>query len=384
MYVMDRYLLRQFTQTFAICFLSLTGLYIVLDVFTNMDQFIRCGQKAGGVLPFIAQYYSTRWLFIFDLFNGILAMVAAMFTVAWIQRHNEMTALLAAGVPLMRVLAPIVAAVAFVSVVSVAVRELVLPHYRTEFSRRPQDPLGDKPQSLTSSHDSLSDVVLDGKSAYTDRKRIESPDFLIRSRILRKYGNRLTADNAFYMPPQGNRPGGYLLDNVHEPKNLDTRPSLCLNEVPILITPYDAPPWLELKPNQCFLRSDLEFDFLLKDGRKAFRQYSSTLQLITALQNPSLDYGTDVLVAIHNRMVKPFLDLTMLFLGLPLVVSRENRNVFIAMGLCMGVTATFSLAVIGFQQLGEANWILSPAMSAWVPLMIFVPLAVWMSESLWK
>jgi lipopolysaccharide export system permease protein len=159
---------------------------------------------------------------------------------------------------------------------------------------------------------------------------------------------------------------------------------LCLNGEPILITPYDAPASLQLKPDQCFLRSDLDFDFLTPDGDKAFRQYSSTLQLIGALRNPSLEYGADVRVAIHNRMVKPFLDLTMLFLGLPLVVGRENRNVFIAMGLCMLVTAAFSLTVIGFQQLGEASWFVSPALSAWAPLMIFVPLAVWMSESLWN
>ena len=28
---------------------------------------------------------------------------------------------------------------------------------------------------------------------------------------------------------------------VHEPKNLDTRPSLKLNDRPVLITPHDAP-----------------------------------------------------------------------------------------------------------------------------------------------
>ena len=57
MFVIDRYLLRQFVQTFVICFLSLTGLYIVLDLFTNMDNFVRCGHKSGSVLGFIAQFY---------------------------------------------------------------------------------------------------------------------------------------------------------------------------------------------------------------------------------------------------------------------------------------------------------------------------------------
>ena len=382
MYIIDRYLLRQFVQTFLICFLSLTGLYIVFDVFSNLDQFVRCGRIAGGVLPFMAHYYQHRWLLVFDLTSGTLAMISAMFTLAWIQRHNEMTALMSAGVSRFRVLVPIIGAVAAVSLLSAVSRELVIPRYRNDLSRRPQDPLGDQPQWLTSVYDSQTDVQLGGKSTYVDQKRIEEPRFLIRSLALRQYGSQLIADNAYYKPPEENRPGGYLLDGVREPKNLDTRPSLSLDGEAVLITPRDAPGWL--KPNQCFLRSGVDFDLMTRDGAKDFKQLSSTPQLVRALRNPSLDYGADVRVAIHGRIVKPLLDLTLLFLGLPLVVTRENRNVFIAIGLCILVTFAFTLAVIGLQWLGEMSYLLSPALAAWAPLMIFVPLAVGMAESLWK
>jgi lipopolysaccharide export system permease protein len=386
MCIIDRYLLRQFVQTFLICFLSLTGLYIVFDVFSNLDQFVRCGQKAGGVLPFMAHYYRHRWLLVFDLTSGTLAMISAMFTLAWIQRHNEMTALMSAGVSRFRVLIPIIAAVAAVSLLSAANRELVIPRYRDDLARRPQDPLGDQPQWLTSVYDSQTDVQLGGKSTYVDQKRIEEPRFLIRSLALRQYGNQLVADNAYYRPPEDGRPGGYLLDGVHEPKNLDSRPSLSQGGEVVLITPYDAPDWLKpkLKPNQCFLCSGVDFELLTRDGAKDLKQLSSTPQLVRALRNPSLDFGADVRVAIHGRIVKPLLDLTLLFLGLPLVVSREDRNVFIAVGLCILVTFAFTGAVMGLQMLGEASYLLSPALAAWAPLMIFVPVAVGLSESLWK
>ncbi len=114
------------------------------------------------------------------------------------------------------------------------------------------------------------------------------------------------------------------------------------------------------------------------------RQLSSTAQLIRGLRNPSLSYGADVRVAIHARIVQPLLDLTLLLLGLPLVVSRESRNVFIAMGICMAVTTAFTLVVIGSQYLGSVSWILNPALAAWLPLMIFVPPAVGLADSLWK
>ena len=184
---------------------------------------------------------------------------------------------------------------------------------------------------------------------------------------------------AYYHAPEGQQPGGYLLDKVREPKNLDSRPSLFWNARPVLITPRDAPDWL--KSDQCFLVSNLDFDQLI--GSPAVRQLSSTAQLITGLHNPSQDFGADVRVAIHARIVQPLLDITLLFLGLPLVVSRESRNVFLAMGVCMAVTTAFSLVVVGSQHLGTI-YLLGPALAAWIPLMIFVPVAVGLAESMWN
>jgi lipopolysaccharide export system permease protein len=57
--------------------------------------------------------------------------------------------------------------------------------------------------------------------------------------------------------------------------------------------------------------------------------------------------------------------------------------VFAAMGICMAVTTAFSLVVVGAQHLGEMQVpLMTPALAAWVPLMIFVPVAVGLVESL--
>ena len=165
---------------------------------------------------------------------------------------------------------------------------------------------------------------------------------------------------------------------MKQPKELDGRPSLRLGDRLVLITPRDAD-WLE--PGQCFLVSDVSFGQLTDD--QAFRKFSSTPQLIAGLRNRSLDFGADVRVAIHSRMVQPFLDVTLLFLGLPLVVSRESRNVFLAIGMCIAVVTLFLLVVIGFQSLGSI-YLVDPALAAWAPLMVFVPPAVWLAESMWR
>jgi lipopolysaccharide export system permease protein len=173
MNIIDRYLLRQFVQAFLICLLSLTGLFIVFDAFTNLQEFMRCGAKSGGVWPLIARHYAYQSILVFDQTAGFLALVAAMFTVSWIQRHNEMTALMAAGIARIRVVLPLIIAAATISLVAAANRELLIPRYRTEMSRRPQDLIGDLPQSLELRYDNQTDVLLGGKNTYADRCRID-------------------------------------------------------------------------------------------------------------------------------------------------------------------------------------------------------------------
>ena len=43
---------------------------------------------------------------------------------------------------------------------------------------------------------------------FADEQRIEEPDFRMPPG-LRDYGGKLTADNAYYKPPEDGHPGGY-------------------------------------------------------------------------------------------------------------------------------------------------------------------------------
>lgn len=377
MWILDRYLLRQFVQSFLICFLSLAGLYVVLHAFSNLEDFINYAQKQGiPVLRLIASYYSLQTVLFFDRTSGVMALIAAMFTISWIQRHNELVALQSAGVSRVRVVAPIIAAAAVLSLFSAANRELVIPRFNREMSRRPQDLAGG--QGLAPCYDYRTYVFIQGKAAYADEMRISEPNFLLPV-SLDRYGKQLVAENAYYKPPEADRPGGYLLDKVESPKDLTSRPSLTLDGKPAIITPHDAPDWLA--PDQCFVVSELTFEQLT--AGTAWLQLLSTPDLIRALNNDALGLEADVRVTVHTRIVRPLLDMTLLFLGLPLVLTRQSRNVFIAMGLCALLVSVFSMVVIGFQYLGSI-YSVTPALAAWAPLIIFVPVAVAMADSMWQ
>ena len=377
MRIIDRYLLGQFLQTFVICFLSLTGIYVVFDAFTNLDAFLRCA-KGMQLLQLIGAYYGYQSIFFFDRTSSLLVLMSAMFTVAWIQRHNEMTALMAAGVSRIRIVGPVIVAAVAITLLAVANREAIIPQFKEQLIQRPSDLQGNVIEAMFPQYDNETDVLIRGKSVCADQERIDKPDFLVPP-VLAEYGKQWQAETAYYRPAEGKRPGGYLLDGMVEPKNLAKKPSLTLGERRVLITPRDAPDWL--KPEQCFVVSDVEFDQL--NGGRAFRTFASTAEMIRSLRNRSLDFGADIRVSIHSRIVQPFLDITLLFLGLPLVVSRESRNVFIAIGLCIGVVTLFLVLVLGFQQMGS-SCLIDPALASWAPLMIFVPAAVGLSESMWQ
>jgi lipopolysaccharide export system permease protein len=188
-------------------------------------------------------------------------------------------------------------------------------------------------------------------------------------RSLGMRGMHLMGEEAFYQVSPDGR-AGWLLVGIRVPENLDDHPSVSVGDREVLLCPSDTP-WL--KPGQCFVVSGVDFHQLAGGG--TWRNFASTPQLIAALRNPSLDVGLDTKVTVHARVVQPLLDMTLFFLGIPLVLGREHRNVFLATGLSLLVVLFFFIVVTVCQGLGARGVFLSPALASWLPLMILAPMA---------
>lgn len=374
MRIIDRYLVRQFLQVFFICFVSLTGLYIVFDAFTNLDSFMETAKQQGGLLKVMGRFYMFRALSFFNLTSGVLALIAAMFTITLFQRHNEMTALMAAGVSRARVSLPVIVAALSVSLFAAGLREAVLPLFVKELSQDPKDLSGEAVKAFRPRYDKATDILIRGKNTIAKEMQIHLPNFLLPD-DLAKYGVNLEAEDAYYKPPKGDRPGGYLFTPLSRPAEMLQKPSLRGESgEKVILTPPDCD-WL--KPHQVFVVSDVSFEQLT--GGAGWIQYSRVGTLIDAMRNKSLDFGADVKVAVHARLVRPLLDMNLLFLGLPLILARDNRNIFLAVGLCLLVVSGFLICVYGAHFLGASLYI-SPHLAAWFPLFIFVPMAGAMAE----
>lgn len=368
MFIIDRYVLQLFLKVLAICFVSFTGLFIIIDAFGNLEEFLDYGAKRGSLAMVMVEYYGARTLSFFDRTSSLLALISAMFVVTWMQRSNELTAVMAAGIAKFRIAQPLIAASIAVSVLAVVNREMFIPSVREQLSHNMQDPEGAVAQKINPRYDHRTKIFINGSSTFFGEKRIANPRFRLPD-ALSAYGRQLAAENAYYRRAEQGRPAGYLLDHVEYPANLAELDSIRFRSDDVILSPKDTP-WL--KEDQCFVVSDVSFSLLTAGS--PWKQFSSSYELISGLRNPSLDFGADVRVTIHSRLVQPLLDVTLLFLGLPLVLKRESRNIFVSAGLCLLIVAVFFLVVISCHALG-ANYLLSPALSAWTPLLIFGPIA---------
>jgi lipopolysaccharide export system permease protein len=375
--LIDRYITRAQLHAFVILFVSLAGLYFVLDAFTNMEEFISHAADSGKLVNLLTSYYSARFVWFFDAMSPAIALASAMFALSWLERHNELTALLAAGVSRWRIARPVIVFAAGVSLLAAANRELVLPRIRETFARNAQDLGGTTLQPFEARYDHRTDILFRGRGYRAAGSIIESPSLLMPPQLA-EYGPQITADQATWRAAADGRPAGYLLQKVHEPVDIDRLPPLTLGGTPVVFT-HTSAAWVE--PGECFVVSEVTFEQLI--GSANWSQYSSTIDLVRAIANPSLGVTGDIPLRVHARFTQPVLDMGLLLLGIPFVLGPTRRGIFAAVGGCIGMTVVFFLVVMGSHAFALADAV-TPSLGAWLPVLILGPLAAWSAEPMWR
>jgi lipopolysaccharide export system permease protein len=117
MRILDRYLLRRFLAALTAALLAFLAIFIVLDLFEKLDDFIDQGVPIAAV----ASYY------VFRLPEILLLMLACLFSLGAYARSNEILATLAAGISLRRTLAPVLVLGAVVSGAALFAGETIAP-----------------------------------------------------------------------------------------------------------------------------------------------------------------------------------------------------------------------------------------------------------------
>ncbi len=359
MNLLDRMLIRGYLKAYVVCLISLLSLYIVVDLFINIDDF--ASHTKGGFLPMlrhIVVYYSYRVSQYFDLFCEAITLLAAMFTVAWMQRSNELLPLLSAGVSTHRVVRPILISACAMLGLAVLNKELVIPRIAHSLLVPRDDPRGEKDIEAHHAFEP-NGINIAGEVASRRLKLVRRFSCLIPESVGRNLVH-LRAQEAYYYPP-GEGPcggGGWLLTGT-KPAELEGWANSEVLEI--------------LDAGKYFLHAK-EADFESVTRNRTWFMFASTPRLLEELNRPDSMRLASMAVLFHMRLTRPILGMLLVFMGLSIILRDQNRNIFISTALCLVLCGVFFGALITCKHLGDIEYF-SPALAAWLPVLGFGPLA---------
>jgi lipopolysaccharide export system permease protein len=117
------YLLREFLKVFAATLAGLLVVCLVGDAAERLNEFIDASAPVRLILLFYL--YQIPYYLIYIL--PATSLIATLFTLGQLGRHNELTAMLSSGVSLGRIFAPLFVAIFLVSAASFFIDEAVVP-----------------------------------------------------------------------------------------------------------------------------------------------------------------------------------------------------------------------------------------------------------------
>jgi lipopolysaccharide export system permease protein len=379
MRILDSERYRAFLKAYIICFIALVGLYIVIDAFTKLDEFTEVTEGTVELLRYMGWYYGIRVCLFFDQLCGVMTMMAAIFTVTWMQRNNELLAMLSAGISTHRVIRPVLVAAVMVSLIAVANQEYVLPQLGEELLKEPDDD-GTIKVKVYSRYD-INGILIHGKDGDRASRTILPFNASLPVAVF-DTPVEIDAKQARFIPESDTKSplrGGWLILGASlspEDVPVDANSQLLIKVDDETLKRFPAP--LGNDPTAgapaYFLRTNLSFAALTRN--RHWFQFARTPELVTALSDPVNDpEKVEIAVALHARILRPFLSFTLLCLSLPLVLGGDGRNMFINLGLSLGTSAVFYGISFVSQFLGN-NSVISPELAAWAPLIGFGTVAI--------
>lgn len=367
MKTLDRYILRQFLLNLVILFVVMTLLIVLLDLITNLDEFVKRGQQEGGtglaVLTetawSVVDFYGPQICMYYVYMAGVLPVAAAGFTLAQMMRNRELVAMVAGGVSLHRVAVPIFLGGVICCALQFVDQELVIPQLRQKLARGQSDVRYGhaRPFSLQFLPDG-SGALFCGATFDTQTNTIEDVTILRRDERGRAT-ERITADAARWDPV--NR--GWQLVNG---SSIRRRPESLL-------------PGESLAPQAVgFIPSDLDPTTILLRNKAMYRHLLSVRQLRSLVDKPRIVDTRDLKRLIHGRFSLLVMNLLILALGLPFYLKRAPVNLLqqtlLAAPLCLGAWGG-GLVML---RIGPEN--LPPAAIAWMPVLIYLPISLFLLD----
>jgi len=356
MTVIDRYIVRTFLGSYLILLGVGIGLYIISDLLLNIDEFTAdTSLSLTQVLGLMVDFYGCNLPLYYSQLSGPLMAIAAAFTLGMMLRNNELTALVAAGVPLHRLAVPMLACSIGLILLWVVNREGIMPPLAPRIARTHDDIVGQRTHALPVARDE-NNVIVTALRLVPNEGRMERV-FLVEPDQQGHPQNLIEADAAIWDPQARvwRLERGYRYVFV-DPLQPDRQGLIMRREA------VDTYP-LRLTPQELLLRRSSEW-----------ADYLSMRQLNALLTARNLPNWPAISLARHVRLTQPMVQLVLLVLTIPFFLTREQANVIAAGGRALLLTGSFfALMFVSHHVVADPAY---DALVAWLPILLFGPVAV--------
>ena len=389
MNLLDRYIARQFLVNFVILLFVLLSLFVLIELVISLDDFLEAGQMLARVevlgpeawemdkavveaveVSTIRVIRATIWaiwdwhapiaLLIYVYLAGLVAVAAMGFTFSDLARKGELVAVLTSGLSMYRMAAPVLIAGGLISLSALPIQEILIPREAGRLTRE-HDPTG-----MPGLPDFEVRFAPDGDGNLycasrfdPEARRLEDLRVLLRDPDGRPKGV-IVAQQAFWREATG---GWELIQGYRQDVMVAGRLRESGGGIGADV------------PEVAFIDSRLTPRVLLARRAEIYPSLLSIAELRRLADGRAIDPAR-VSHIMHRRFSFLVVNMLVMMMGLPFFLSREPANPLLAAvraaAVCIGAWAS-SLVVL---QLGAER--LDPVAAAWLPVVIYVPLTVWL------
>lgn len=349
MKILDKHLIKELLPAFLYCLGLFICLYIVIDLFANLEDIIRQNVK----IITLGRYYSAFLPIILTQITPIALLLSVLYSVGTLNRHNEIVAIKASGISIWRIIMPLLFLGLLISLASFVVENKIVPQSYATYSYI-------KEEKIEPSHKKLKEEVINDITFYGENNRIfYAESFNIRHNLLKKViilqhnenGNliaRITTDEAKWQDDKWifKNCAIYRLDKTGG----TVGEALFFNEKIFRLAE---------KP-QDFRRSQQQTRFM-----SIFRLHQYIKKLSSNGYRPR-----GLLIDFYNKISFPFINLIIVLLGASFALLPNKGGALMYLGVALAVGFLYYAIIITSVAVGKAG-LLPPLLSSWLANIIF-------------
>ena len=349
MTILSRYIAREFLKMFALSLAAFIFIYLLVDFIERANDFSKYSATGAQVVAYFAYKIP---LILFQVIPAGL-LLATLITLIQLARNSELTAMMAGGVSLVRIVTPILVTAALFSAFSFALNEYVVP-------------------VTTERAETIKEVDVKGKKART-RTKIKDrwykyPDGIYNLRVYRSTKKKIE---------------GFSLFDINERfqiiRRIDAESGLWVEDgwefQNVTVRYFDRNRLVGTESHDV-LRLDLGArpkDFATVPKEPDEMNYRELTAYIRRIEQEGLDV-TPYRVALQGKLSFPLVGFIMALLAIPFAL-RTGRQGGVALGIGIAVilAAVFWIALSAMISLGNTG-ALPPLVAAWSAQVVFLAL----------